>query len=136
MNATGASDTFYDLPSSFIITKGPKFHPSKTPKYVSTTPGPGNYKVNSSLNKGLAYSMKGRNKTESRRSKTPCPGSYDPSFRLVEKSQYSNISIKGKTKDRKGESTPGPGTYQVSEIPPKLSPFKDPLSRRNSVDNY
>jgi len=56
------------------------------------------------------------------RSSTPCPGSYDPRYSLVEQSKFNNISFgKGDRPDssyayKSNLMNPGPGEYLIPSI--------------------
>ena len=84
----------------------------------NTTPGPGNYDLESKYN-GPSYIMKNDNsgyahdKLNSNIAKTPAPGNYDPNNEI--KFQNISYSMRSRTNKDKDNNVPGPGAYKNLE---------------------
>jgi Sperm-tail PG-rich repeat len=110
----------YNIPSCFDLEKrGPTLQGSERdyPMHQrSSTPGPGTYSIGSTICKdGPKFSFRPRMPTKIRQGSPP-PGTYDPKYNLLEKSNYSEISFGNGPKAREDKprpNTPGPGTYEV-----------------------
>lgn len=78
-------------------------------------PGPGNYDLNHSLNKGKMYSFGGekRDGSKDRSKENPGPGSYAIQTFVGKDSQGKTIS--GKSPTKYGNDNPGPGTYAPND---------------------
>lgn len=91
----------------------------KYPKNAS--PGPGSYIINRNLD-GPKFSIKGRHK-KTEPPVSPSGATYNPNFSMVLTSKYSQISFGygKKTDPSKGKIFPGPGSYSVPAIFPKIN---------------
>lgn len=69
----------------------------------NVSPGPGSYDLRkrSIYEKDKGFALKGKRKDFcNKRPQTPCPGSYDPNYKLVESEKFKGITFgKGKRVD-------------------------------------
>jgi len=107
--APGAYNPIYDLVLPF--SPGKTIAGKRKEASDSCEPGPGSY--NYQLDRGLAFSMKGKNWIENTKScGEPGPNTYNPDYKVVKENQPGK-TIAGKRNEKHCEDGPGPGAYLI-----------------------
>ncbi|CAG9335082.1 unnamed protein product [Blepharisma stoltei] len=115
--------TCYSPPSYFAVhSRAVNFSSGvtaeRTPIKTKIVPGPGAYNVDLPFGKNSPkFTLRPRIQFKEKYL-TPAPGTYNPSFKIVERSNFSKIGFgHGERKNmRQLDESPGPGTYDLPGI--------------------
>lgn len=126
----------YSLRTCFDIEKRGAFFTinlRNSPSHPPNVPGPGTYEVCGKAS-GPKFSMRPKLVQKARKSDSPPPGAYNPSYALLEKQSYSGISFGNRDRPKEKivrPSTPGPGTYDIPSSFNISSPSKHHSPQRS-----